>query len=416
MNDALNDAPPTDAQRDFAVEVVTRLRDAGHQALWAGGCVRDRLLGRPPKDYDVATDALPDQVRELFGRRRTITVGAAFGVITVLGPKRLAPIEVATFRSDGEYQDGRRPTGVRFTSAEEDAARRDFTINGLFYDPIEERVIDYVGGRDDLAAGVVRAIGVADERFAEDRLRMLRAVRFAASLGFRLDGATADAIRRHADALDQVSPERIGVEVRRLLTESDPSRGVRLLNEVGLLRQTLPELAADDGAALAAATQRSEKLRCSTAPLALAAALLDATDEAGARAVARRLRWTNKEADLAGWLVAHRGALAAAPSAAWSTVQPLLAADGGPELVDLHAVDGADPDAIAYCRARLAWPRERLDPTPLVLGADLIAAGLRPGPDFARLLAAARAAQLDGVVHDKTTALRSIGVGPGGSP
>lgn len=167
--------------RQFAVEVVERLRTAGYEALWAGGCVRDQLLQRTPKDYDVATSAHPDQIRDVFGRRRTLPIGAAFGVITVLGPKSAGQIEVATFRQDATYSDGRHPDSVTFSTAEEDARRRDFTINGLFYDPLNEQVIDFVGGQQDIDRRVVRAIGDPYERIAEDKLRMLRAVRFSAT-------------------------------------------------------------------------------------------------------------------------------------------------------------------------------------------------------------------------------------------
>jgi tRNA nucleotidyltransferase/poly(A) polymerase len=169
-------APHPEDQRQFAVEVVRRLRAAGFAAYWAGGCVRDRLLGRVPKDYDVATDATPPQIRQVFGHRRTLAIGAAFGVITVVGPKAAGMVEVTTFRRDAAYSDGRHPDGVTFSSAEEDAQRRDFTINGLFFDPLAEEVIDFVGGQEDLRRGVIRAIGQAAERFAEDKLRMLRAV------------------------------------------------------------------------------------------------------------------------------------------------------------------------------------------------------------------------------------------------
>jgi poly(A) polymerase len=214
------------SQREFALDVVKRLRDAGHNALWAGGCVRDQLLGLSPKDYDVATSALPDAVRDLFGRRRTLAVGASFGVITVLGGKPLEPIEVATFRTDGDYRDGRRPESVAFTDAEHDAQRRDFTINGLFYDPLEERVVDYVGGVADIEARVVRAIGDPRRRFGEDKLRMLRAVRFAATYGFALDPDTLAAIRDMAAGVTAVSGERIGGELRRVLTHRLRRRGV----------------------------------------------------------------------------------------------------------------------------------------------------------------------------------------------
>jgi tRNA nucleotidyltransferase/poly(A) polymerase len=186
-------------QRRFAVEVVRKLRNAGFEAFWAGGCVRDKLLGRTPKDYDVATNATPPQIRELFGRRRTLAIGAAFGVITVIGPKSAGMIEVATFREDAAYSDGRHPDHVTFSSAREDAARRDFTINGLFYDPLDDRVIDFVGGQEDLALRRIRAIGNPRERIAEDKLRLLRAVRFSATFDFALEEGTRAAIREMAD-------------------------------------------------------------------------------------------------------------------------------------------------------------------------------------------------------------------------
>src|SRR5580693_7281598 len=217
--------PPADA-----MAVLKRLRDSGHIAYFAGGCVRDSILGLEAKDWDVATDAPPDRVRELF--ISTQAVGAAFGVILVRSGKSI--VEVATFRADGAYEDGRRPGSVRFTSAEEDARRRDFTINGLFLDPVENRVIDYVGGRDDLAARKVRAIGSPAERFGEDHLRLLRAVRFASRLGFDIEAATAEAIRSSAPRIKGISPERIAEELRLMLTA--PTRNVawRLLWQMGL--------------------------------------------------------------------------------------------------------------------------------------------------------------------------------------
>lgn len=376
--------------------------------MWAGGCVRDQLLGKTPKDHDVATDAPPDRVREVFGKRRTIAVGAAFGVITVLGPKEAGPIEVATFRSDVGYSDGRRPDAVAFTNAEEDAKRRDFTINGLFYDPISNQVIDYVGGQADITAKVVRAIGFPDERFGEDRLRMLRAVRFAASLRFALDEATADAIRAHAEAIRDVSAERIGVEVRRMLTETDPPRALRLLDETGLLPHVFGPLAEAGAAALGDAATRLECLNIDSAPLALAAVLCDVAKPPAAAKMARDLRWTNKEIDLVAWLVRHQDDLDGAEAKPWSVVQPLLAADGGAELAALRRLRRGDDAAQQYCEERLAWPREELDPPPLLVGADLIAAGQRPGPGFGGLLERARAAQLDGEVETKTEALKLI--------
>ncbi|MFN5709429.1 MAG: CCA tRNA nucleotidyltransferase, partial [Planctomycetota bacterium] len=173
--------------REFAVQIVQRLQQAGFEAVWAGGCVRDMLLGLKPKDYDVATSALPEQIRDLFGHRQTLAIGASFGVITVLGPKSAGQVEVATFRQDAEYSDGRRPDSVHFSTAERDAQRRDFTINGMFYDPVQDVVLDFVEGRRDIDERVIRAIGNPEERIAEDKLRMLRAVRFAATYQFHLD-------------------------------------------------------------------------------------------------------------------------------------------------------------------------------------------------------------------------------------
>lgn len=369
--------------------------------------MRDALLDKTPKDYDIATDAPPDRVREVFGKRRTIAVGAAFGVITVLGPRAAGQFEVATYRTDGGYSDGRRPDSVEFASAEEDARRRDFTINGLFFDPIAERVIDYVEGQQDLAAGVVRAIGVADERFAEDRLRMLRAVRFAASLRFEIDPATADAIRNHADAISQVSPERIGAEIKRMLTETDPARAMRLLDETGLWPHVLPPL---DAAKRAAALARLEGLEPLTAPLGLVLTLADAVTPREIAKVGQSLRWTNKEIYRAAWLVEQRNALDGAEWRSWSTVQPLLAADGGAELAVLRRSERGDDATQRFCEERLAWPAERLDPPPLLVGADLIAAGQRPGPEFSSLIAKARAAQLDGLAADRESALAVLGL------
>src|SRR3954462_9234325 len=190
--------PAPSRQRDFALEIAQKLRDAGFEALWAGGCVRDELLGLTPKDYDVATSATPEQIRDLFGLRRTLPIGAAFGVITVLGPRPTGQIEVATFRTDAAYSDGRHPDSVSFTTAEHDAQRRDFTINGLFYDPIAEKVVDYVKGQEDLKRRTIRAIGDPHLRLSEDKLRMLRAIRFAAAFSFNIDPDTLQAIQEMA--------------------------------------------------------------------------------------------------------------------------------------------------------------------------------------------------------------------------
>ncbi len=229
-------------QRRFAVEVVDQLRAQGFQAFWAGGCVRDQLLQRRPKDFDVATNAVPEEIRRVFGRRRTLAIGAAFGVITVLGLPEAGQVEVTTFRRDAEYRDGRHPDRVEFSSPEEDAQRRDFTINGMFYDPLAEQVIDYVGGQEDLRAGIVRAIGDPQARFREDKLRMLRAVRFASIFDFELEAATLAAIQEMAAEVTVVSAERIAGEIEIMLEEHGRARAVRLLRETGLLAAVLPEL------------------------------------------------------------------------------------------------------------------------------------------------------------------------------
>ena len=229
-------------QRHFALDVVRQLRTAGFEAYWAGGCVRDELLGRKPKDYDVATNATPPEIRALFGHQRTLPLGVVFGVITVLGPRLAGMIEVATFRQDAEYSDGRHPDRVTFSSAREDAARRDFTINGMFFEPVGGKVIDFVGGQADLQNRLIRAIGSPRLRFGEDKLRMLRAVRFTAALGFSLDAETAATVREMAGQITVVSPERIAMEMRRVLTESGRVHGIRLLVELGLAAAVLPEI------------------------------------------------------------------------------------------------------------------------------------------------------------------------------
>ncbi|MCA9023409.1 MAG: CCA tRNA nucleotidyltransferase, partial [Planctomycetaceae bacterium] len=226
-----------------AVDIVRKLRDAGFQALWAGGCVRDLLLGKEPKDYDVATNALPDQVRHLFGTRRTLAVGASFGVIIVRGHQPDCDVEVATFRSEGPYLDGRRPEHVRFTTAEEDAQRRDFTINGMFYDPLNESIYDYVGGKSDLQQHLIRAIGDPLERMQEDKLRLLRAIRFAATLQFHLAETTFQAIQRMSNEITVVSPERISDELRKMLIHPNRRLAMELVQRSGLLKPVIPELA-----------------------------------------------------------------------------------------------------------------------------------------------------------------------------
>ena len=400
--------------------MVKTLREAGHEAFFAGGCVRDALLGNEPSDFDVATDAEPDRVRSLF--RRTQAVGAAFGVVLVhqrVGGRRV-PIEVATFRTDGAYSDGRRPDAVTFATAEEDARRRDFTCNGLFQDPLHgtpeaanhpladaEGVIDFVGGRADLAAGVLRAIGDPAARFAEDHLRLLRLVRFAARFGFGLDPATEAAAREAAPRVAGVAAERVGEELRRVLTAPPPApaRGAALLEALGLAAHALGP-GNDRHAALAA-------LAPAPHGVALAALALDRHGDPRAAAAVVRDRWAaslslpNAVADqatdgldglekLRGWNslgVAARKRLAAAPGFA-----------AGP-LALLRAVAPEEADVVEADTAALAADGIGLAPPPLLDGRGLIAAGHRPGPAFKAMLDAAYDAQLEGRVDAAAAAL-----------
>jgi poly(A) polymerase len=400
-------------QRRFAVEVVRRLREAGFEAYWAGGCVRDQLLGRTPKDYDVATNALPDQVRALFGRRRTLAIGAAFGVIAVIGPKTAGMVEVTTFRRDAPYSDGRHPDSVSFSSAEEDASRRDFTINGLFYDPSEQRVIDFVGGQEDLANRRLRAIGDARQRFAEDKLRLLRAVRFAATFAFSLDESTRAAVAAMAAEIHVVSPERIAMEMRRMLADPGRAAGVQLMLETHLAAAVLPEIAPRDETErrrLDDALAGLSRLKADAGfPLALAALLYPFVDAKGADAVCGRWRLSNKETERIGWLVRHHAALLDSQAMRWSMLQPFLIAEGIDDLLALtEAGSPAGATAAAHCRALLTKPPAALNPSPLLTGDDLLAHGIPSGPQYKTLLQRVRASQLDGAIHTKAEALAMV--------
>ena len=406
-------------QREFAIQVVKTLQAAGHQALWAGGCVRDQILGRDPKDYDVATSAHPDVVRQLFGKKRTLPIGASFGVITVLSPKvtEVAPedgdgseaskivqhvIEVATFRRDTGYSDGRRPDGVEFTDAREDAIRRDFTINGMFYDPIKEEVIDYVGGQEDLSAKKIRAIGNPHERIEEDKLRMLRGIRFTSTFEFELDSQTLDAIQKHASEIGLVSGERIGAEMRRMLVSPNRRSAVELLRFSGLLAEILDDgKSLFDGADWSAILARLDVLD-SNEFVAAAAILLEAYIEVhGIAPVFDRWKLSNDERKSIEWICKNWIKLVDADQSPWSEIQPLLLKSdvaSALQVAEAHQKSSAgqsDSRGIAFCRERLRWPREKLDPKPFLDGADLIMLGIERGPRFKEILDAVRRAQLD---------------------
>lgn len=442
--------------REFALEVVRKLQQAGFVALWAGGCVRDQLLGLPPQDYDVATNAQPKDLRPLFPRRNEI--GAHFGVVQVIGPRgddgRWLTLEVATFRQDGPYGDGgRRPDWVRFCSPEEDAKRRDFTINGMFYDPVKGELIDYVGGRADLQARVLRAIGRPEERFAEDKLRILRAVRIAARFDLTIDPATLAAARRMAPLIRVVSAERIADELRKVLAHASRGRGVQLLREFNLIEPILPELVPTfglpqrprGGPSLPPPTTPAPSVWDHSVrvvevlpadalfPLAFAALLHDCgktvvppgddpTDpypgheRAGrplVEAIAERLRLSNAEKTHIGWLVESHAVLLEAPTMRLARLKPLLSHPDVADLLELHranaVANGRGTDHVAFCERMLKeLPPHELDPPPVVTGVDLIALGLCPGPQFKRLLEAVREAQLEGQVRTKAEGLALV--------
>ncbi len=396
-------------QRRFAVEVVRRLRSAGYEAFWAGGCVRDLVLERTPKDYDVATNARPGEIRTLFGHWRTLAIGAAYGVITVKGRGGAGQVEVATFRSDNQYDDGRHPTSVRFSDAREDALRRDFTVNGLFYDPIGQEVVDYVGGREDLKRQVLRAIGDPVQRFTEDKLRLLRAVRFATVLDFAIDPPTLEAVGRMAQQICIVSPERITAEVQRILIEPHRSRGVRLLLETGLAAAILPEMVFQERSSREHALAVLDRLPQTTFPCSLAVLFHGRVGLEGALEIGRRWRISNRDADRVVWLLVHYEALAGARSKRWSAVQRLFIAEGIEDLLAIREAEArtgnGDAEEVAWCRAQLARPPDELNPPPLATGDDLVGHGIPPGPAYRWLLERLRDAQLDGQIGDRQQVL-----------
>ncbi len=403
------------AAREFAIDVVRRLRAAGHEALWAGGCVRDQLMEQLPKDYDVATNAVPERIREVFGIRRTLAIGAAFGVITVLGPRGAGQIDVATFRRDAAYSDGRHPDAVTFSDAENDAQRRDFTINGLFYDPVTERVIDFVGGQADIEHGLIRAIGDPLARIAEDKLRMLRAVRFAARFDFAVEEQTLAAIKQQARELIIVSAERVATELRLILTHGSRVRGVELLAETGLLEVVLPEIAPvlQSGEAWSRTLAILGSLHAPTFAMSLAALLRELHVCEPGKHLARIAfqRWKLSTDELAGVekLLSEESLIRLARQQPWPKVQRALVAPRLEELLGYceavaRVVDGFTGE-IDYCRHKSSLPVEELNPPPLITGDDLKRAGIPQGPIYREILDAVRDAQLEKIIASPETAL-----------
>jgi putative nucleotidyltransferase with HDIG domain len=426
--------------KDLANHIIRRLGEHGYQALLVGGCVRDLLLGREPKDYDVATDAHPDQIVALFPRSGL--VGAQFGVVLVRTEH--AVVEVATFRSDLDYHDGRRPEGVRFESSpREDALRRDFTINGLFLDPLSGEQFDYVGGKADLQNHVIRAIGDPVVRFEEDHLRLIRAVRFAARLGFHIERETFAAMRSLAPLILRVAPERVRDELIRILTEGGARYGFELLDSSGLLREILPEVSAmkgveqppefhPEGDVWTHTLMMLDGLDHPTPTLAMGVLLhdvgkpatfriadrirFDGHVEVGvrmAREILTRLRFSSSDIDQILALVENHMKFKDVGRMRESTLKRFLRLPKFGEHLSLHRLDCLNSngklETWEMLRRKLAdTPPEVLKPAPLLTGHDLIEAGYPPGPRFGELLAAVEDAQLEGRVTTREEALQLV--------
>ncbi|HEX9662212.1 MAG TPA: CCA tRNA nucleotidyltransferase [Candidatus Binatia bacterium] len=426
--------------KEIALSIVRRLRAAGYESYLAGGCVRDMLLNKEPQDYDITTGAKPGEIAKIFPD--TIPVGAQFGVILVVVDG--TPFEVASFRHDGPYLDGRHPSHVRYGSLREDVLRRDFTINGMVYDPVDDSVIDLVNGRQDLEAGIIRAIGEPRARFEEDRLRMIRAVRFAASLDFDVEGKTLAAIGELAATVTLVSWERIGDEITRILTEGGARRGFELLDETGLLEAVLPEIAAmkgveqspdyhPEGDVFAHTLLLLGQLKAPTETLAYGCLLHDVAKpvcmrregehitfyghmERGAEmaeAILQRLKRSRDTWERVSYLVRSHLRHTQAPHMRLSTLKRFLGEDAIDELLELTRIDAlaANGDLTHYnfCKAKLAeLEEEDIHPEPLVRGRDLIALGLTPGPVFGQILAQVEEAQLGGELRGRQEAIEWV--------
>lgn len=433
-------------EREFAIDVVRRLREAGYQALWAGGCVRDELLGTLPKDYDVATDARPEAVQKLF--RRSIGVGASFGVIEVIGPRvdgEILQVEIATFRTDGNYSDGRRPDEVTYASAREDALRRDFTINGMFFEPLAGELIDFVGGQADLQARVLRAIGEPEQRFTEDKLRLLRGIRMATRFDLAIEPATWSAMVKMAPQIGVVSAERIADELRQVLVHPRRAYAMELLRTSGLAAAIMPEILPMVGLPQGPPHAPTGDLwnhvmrvldnlgNVTSFPLAMAALLHDVGkprtvgrtadkytfyyhEHVGCRiaeAICTRLKLSNAERDRIVWLVEKHQILSGVQQMRTSKVKTLLSHPYIHDLLTLHLADALASNHttshVEYCRFLLSeWSQEELNPPPLLTGHDLTRHGLQPGPRFKQLLDAVREAQLDGTIKSSKQAFEMV--------
>jgi tRNA nucleotidyltransferase/poly(A) polymerase len=433
----------SDALSLVATKLVRRLRESGFIAYFAGGCVRDALLRKQPKDIDIATDAEPDEVQKMFAR--TVAVGAKFGVVRVL--EGGFEFEVATFRSDGVYLDGRRPVSVTFSSPEEDAKRRDFTINGMFYDPLADQVVDFVGGKSDLEHRLVRAIGNPDERFSEDHLRLLRAVRFAAALDFEIEPATWTAVTEKAHQIRTVSQERIRDELLKIMADSHRVRGLDLLDQSGLLENILPEVSRmhgceqppqfhPEGDVYVHTRLMLSLLPADASPLLALSVLLhdigkpvtysfdevdqrirfNGHDQVGADMaieIMTRLRFSNEEIDKVVEAIRNHMVFKDTPNMRPAKLRRFMGRQNFSLELELHRVDclGSHGDLQTYdllVNKQREFESEPIIPPPLLTGRDLIALGLKPGPRFGEILEAVQTAQLDGEIKDRAGALKLL--------
>ncbi|MDO9230355.1 MAG: CCA tRNA nucleotidyltransferase [Syntrophales bacterium] len=425
---------------DAAAEIVRRLREAGHEAFWVGGCVRDLIRGAAPEDYDIVTSARPEDVRGLFPR--TIPVGERFGICLVV--EGGAPYEVATFRTEADYDDGRRPSRIAFATAEEDVRRRDFTINGLLMDPETGRIIDHVGGLRDIEQRIIRTIGDPEERFAEDHLRMLRAIRFAATLGFSIEPMTFAAVRGRAAMIMRISAERIRDELSRLLTGGAARHGLELLSASGLLVEIIPEIHALQGVEqppvfhpegdvwehtlrMVALLPRPDGM--ADPRLAWAVLLHDvgkaftrSEDAAGthfyghvqrgeeiAAAILRRLRFSREEMETILALIRGHMLFINVREMRPNRLKRLLRTPDFALHLELHRLDCLGShgllDHYAFCKQKLGeYPEEELRPPRLLTGLDLIGMGFAPGPVFKEILRAVEDAQLGGEIAEAAEA------------
>ncbi|HXZ40053.1 MAG TPA: CCA tRNA nucleotidyltransferase [Terriglobales bacterium] len=435
--------------KEHAVWIVTELRRTGHQAYLVGGCVRDLLLGREPADFDVSTDATPEQVMAIFPE--TYAVGAQFGVVLVPPPGDLASnvspkagvVEVATFRSDIGYSDGRHPDQVRFSKdPSEDVRRRDFTINGLLLDPISNKVLDFVDGQKDLAAKIIRTIGESAQRFAEDKLRMLRAIRFAARFDYTIEPKTLRAVQKLASQIHQVSRERVRDELTKILVEGHAHPAFLLLDQTGLLHELLPEIEAMKGVAqppqfhpegdvfvhtllllqnlphpcsptLAWGALLHDVGKPPTFRLAPDRIRFDEHVEVGvkmAEHICRRLRFSNDDMERILALVDNHMRFADVQRMTGSTFKKFVRIPGFDEHLELHRIDcqasHGDLSLYHFTREKMAdIPLAMMRPAPLITGDDLIAAGYKPGPRFSEILSAVENGQLEGRLQTKGQAM-----------